>query len=589
MYYSQELIQEVREKNDIVDVISGYVSLSRKGRKDYWGLCPFHNEKSPSFSVSPHTQLYHCFGCGAGGTVFTFVQQYENFTFPEAMKFLAQRANISLPEIQYTDEMRKKEGRRAKLLEINKEAGVYFYRQLRSENGTLGKRYFEERELSKETMDKFGLGYSLQYSNDLVKYLKQKGYDDELIRAAGLGNYNEKYGMCDKFINRVMFPILDINHRIIGFGGRVLGDAKPKYLNSPESEIFDKSKNLFGLNHARTSRKNHIILCEGYMDVIAMHQAGFTEAVASLGTAFTEGQANLLKRYTRDVYLAYDSDGAGVKAALRAIGILREASIGASIINMEPYKDPDEFIKNLGVDEFQKRIDEAENSFLFEIRMLQRDYKMDDPEHQTRFQTEIARKLCKFEDEMERNNYLLTVSKRFDINPEALRKKVIHLASEQGLLTRPVQPKSGIQKKDGKDGAKKSQRILLTWLVNEPELFRKIDGYITPDDFTDELYGKVAKKLFENHNAGNDDPAGIIDSFESMEEQRLAAEVFHTSLDNIETKIEREKAIHDIVLSVKRSSFEYYSEKMGTDVSALQQVIAGKKALEALEKMHFSL
>ncbi|MBP3470349.1 MAG: DNA primase, partial [Lachnospiraceae bacterium] len=305
MYYPEEVVEEIRQKNDIVDVISGYVRLKRQGN-NYFGLCPFHSEKSPSFSVSPGKQMYHCFGCGVGGSVITFVMEYENFTFPEAVRFLAERVNVQLPEMEYTEEMKKKEGRRARLLEINKEAAKYFYYMLRNEQGDLGKRYLTERRLTEETMKKFGLGYSLQYSDDLVKYLKNKGYDDQLIRDSGLAVYNEKYGMGDKFYNRVMFPIQDINHRVIGFGGRVMGDAKPKYLNSPETEIFDKSRNLYGLNFARTSRKSGIILCEGYMDVIAMHQAGFSQAVASLGTAFTPGQAVLLKRYTQDVYLAYD-------------------------------------------------------------------------------------------------------------------------------------------------------------------------------------------------------------------------------------------------------------------------------------------
>ena len=592
MYYPEEVVEEIRQKNDIVDVISGYVRLKRQGN-NYFGLCPFHSEKSPSFSVSPGKQMYHCFGCGVGGSVITFVMEYENFTFPEAVRFLAERVNVQLPEMEYTEEMKKKEGRRARLLEINKEAAKYFYYMLRNEQGALGKRYLTERRLTEETMKKFGLGYSLQYSDDLVKYLKNKGYDDQLIRDSGLAVYNEKYGMGDKFYNRVMFPIQDINHRVIGFGGRVMGDAKPKYLNSPETEIFDKSRNLYGLNFARTSRKSGIILCEGYMDVIAMHQAGFSQAVASLGTAFTPGQAVLLKRYTQDVYLAYDSDEAGVKAALRAIGILREASIGAKIINMQPYKDPDEFIKNLGTEEFEKRIENAENSFLFEIRMLQRNYKLEDPEEKTRFYTEIARKLCQFEEEMERENYLAAVAEQYQINPQSLRKMVagIALVSPGGAQQIKLQEiRSGIRKKNtADDSVKKAQRVMLTWLSEEPGLFTKIEGYITPEDFTDELYHKVAEQLFERHAKGNDSPAGIIDMFEDTEDQRIVAEIFNTPLERIETKEEKEQAVHDIILNLKKNSFAYYSSRLGTDVNAIQQVIAGKKALETLERLHISL
>lgn len=401
MYYPEELIEEVRTRNDIVEVISGYVRLQKKG-SNYFGLCPFHNEKSPSFSVSPGKQMYYCFGCGAGGNVITFLMEYENQTFPEAVRTLAQRAGIALPEADDSKEARQADSRRAKLLEINKEAAKYFYYQLRTERGSVGMEYLRKRELSDETMNHFGLGYANKYSNDLIQYLKSKGYSEDLIRDAGLCNVDEKHGMYDKFWNRVMFPIQDINHRVIGFGGRVMGDGKPKYLNSPETEIFDKSRNLYGLNFARTSRKGNVILCEGYMDVIAMHQAGFTQAVASLGTAFTSGQASLLRRYANEILLSYDSDGAGVNAALRAIGILKEAGMTGRVINLEPYKDPDEFIKALGGEEFQKRLDHAENSFFFELRQLQKNYDLSDPEQKTAFHREIARKLCTFSEEVER-------------------------------------------------------------------------------------------------------------------------------------------------------------------------------------------
>ncbi|MBR1692611.1 MAG: DNA primase, partial [Lachnospiraceae bacterium] len=362
MYYPEEVVEEIRTKNDIVDVISGYVRLQKKG-SNYFGLCPFHNEKTSSFSVSPARQMYHCFGCGAGGNVFTFVMNYENYTFPEAIQMLGERAGVKLPEVEPDEEAKRKAGRRKRLLDANREAAKYYYYQLRMPKGQAGYQYLKRRELSDETIKAFGLGFSNKTSNDLYLYLKQKGFEDEILTAAGLISHNERMGMCDKFWNRVMFPIQDINHRVIGFGGRVMGDGEPKYLNSQETEIFDKSRNLYGLNFARSSRKGNLILCEGYMDVIAMHQAGFTQAVASLGTAFTSGQANLLRRYTDTVLLSYDSDGAGVKAALRAIEILKEAGLSAKMINLVPYKDPDEFIKAEGTEAFQKRIDEAENSF----------------------------------------------------------------------------------------------------------------------------------------------------------------------------------------------------------------------------------
>ncbi len=590
MYYPDELVEEVRMKNDIVDVISGYVRLQKKGA-NHFGLCPFHNEKSPSFSVSGGKQMYYCFGCGAGGNVFTFIMEYENYSFPEAVKLLADRAGVDLPEIEYSDEVKKKEGKKAKLLEINKEAARYFYYQLRSGRGERGYRYLLERQLDEETMKKFGLGFASVSSNDLIQYLHSKGYADDLILEAGVASFDEKSGLHDKFWNRVMFPIQDINHRVIGFGGRVMGDAKPKYLNSPETVIFDKSRNLYGLNFARTSRQNHIILCEGYMDVIAMHQSGFTQASASLGTAFTIGQANLLKRYVKEVLLAYDSDGAGTNAALRAIGILKEAGISGRVINMEPYKDPDEFMKNLGAEEFRKRIEKAENSFFFELRMMEREYDLKDPESKTRFHREIAKKLCGFPEEVERENYLEAVAEKYHIGFENLRKLVAAYAAQTGLARPLTRPLSGLaeRKNTPEENRKKAQRLLITWITDEPEIYPKIAKYIAAEDFTEELYRKVADKLFAGLSKGEFNPAALISMFSDEEEQRQVAALFNTKLEELQTKQEREKALHDIIYTVKRNSYEYYSGRMGADVEALNQVIAGKKALEELSKTHISL
>ncbi len=589
MFYPEELIEEVRMKNDIVDVISGYVKLQKKGG-NHWGLCPFHNEKSPSFAVSGSKQMYHCFGCGVSGNVYTFIMGYENYTFPEAVKMLAGRAGVNLPEVEYTEEMRHKENKRARLLEVNKEAAKFFYYQLRSPHGAIGHEYLQKRELTEETMKKFGLGYAGKNGAYLVQYLKQKGFEDELIKEAGLATYSEKRGMLSQFWNRVMFPIQDVNHRVIGFGGRVMGDGEPKYLNSPETPVFDKRRNLYGLNFARTARSGNIILCEGYMDVIAMHQAGFSQAVASLGTAFTSEQASLLHRYTENVLLAYDSDGAGVKAALRSIGILRESGLTAKVINMSPYKDPDEFMKKLGKEAFQERIDQAENSFFFEIRIMEKDYDLKDPESKTKFYREIAKKLCGFSEEVERENYLQAVADKYGIGFENLRKLVNSHAARSGLV-RPIErPRSGVQQKNlPEESVKRSQRLLLTWLTDEPKLYKQIKRYISPDDFTEELYRQVATRLFADMEKGDYNPAGIISMFTDEEEQREAASLFNTVLPKLDTRQEREKAFRDILLSVKRNSYEYYTSKLGADVTALKQVIDGKKALEELAKTHISL
>ncbi len=590
-YYSDELIEEVRSRNDIVDVIGGYVRLKKKG-STYFGLCPFHNEKTGSFSVSPNKQMYYCFGCGAGGNVFTFLMQYENFTFGEAMQSLADRVGIELPQQEMTSAQRREADRRTRLLEINKEAAKYFYMLLRSPRGQKAYQYFKKRELSDETMQKFGLGYSDQYSDDLYRYLRKKGYDDDILKDSGLITIDEVRGGHDKFWNRAMFPIMDVHNRVIGFGGRVMGDGEPKYLNSPETRIFDKSRNLYGLNIARTTRKNQLLLCEGYMDVIALHQAGFDNAVASLGTALTSGHANLLKRYTKEVYLTYDSDGAGVKAALRAIPILKEVGIVTKVINMRPYKDPDEFIKALGAEEYQKRLDEAENSFLFEIRIMQENYDMNDPESKTAFYNEIAQKLLGFSEELERNNYIEAVAEKYQIGFDNLRKLVNNLAVKGGIVREHTPLKSGInENKKKEDGMKQSQKLLLTWLIEDTRLFGAIKGLVTAEDFTEELYHRVATELFAQFEAdGSVNPAQIISRFPEADEQKEIAGLFNARIHEIENKNDREKALKETIIRIKQNSIDYRTRNNNpTDLAAMMKIVEDKRALEKLEKLHISI
>ena len=434
MYYSQEVVDEVLANTDIVDVVSAHVHLKKQG-KDYVGLCPFHNEKTPSFSVIPGKNMFYCFGCGAGGSAITFLMKYNNCTFQEAMQDLADRAQITLPAPNYSEETKKREKHRQDLLAVNKEAATYYYKLLRSRKGERGMKYFTDRALSAETMKMFGLGFADGARSDLTDHLRKKGFSDELILESDVAVFNEKQGLHDRFFNRVMFPIQDVRGRVIGFGGRVLGDAKPKYINSSDTQIFDKGRNLYALNLARRTKADHMILCEGYMDVIAMHQAGFNQAVASLGTAFTPGQAALLRRYTKRVLLAYDSDGAGVRAALRNIGILRNGGLESSVIDLRPHKDPDEFIKAEGKEAFQARIDKAENSFFYELRILSQSYRMDDPASRTAFHREIARKLCGFADEIERDNYIAAAAEKYFIKTDSLRRLVAQYGNANGYGT----------------------------------------------------------------------------------------------------------------------------------------------------------
>ena len=582
MHYPDEFIEEVRMRNDIVDVIGNSVHLQKKG-SSYFGLCPFHNEKSPSFSVSRDKQMYYCFGCGAGGNVITFVMEYENFSFVEAVQYLAERAGMEIPKQEYSPEARRQADLKGTLLEIQKKAATYFYYQLKAGSGKAGYEYLKNRGLSDDTIRSFGLGFANPYPDDLYRYLKKEGYSDEILRESGLVKIEER-GAYDKFWNRVMFPIMDINNRVIGFGGRVMGDGSPKYLNSPETKIFDKSRNMYGMNVARRSRKPYLLVCEGYMDVISMHQAGFTNAVASLGTAFTAQHGLLIKRYVHEVILTYDSDTAGVKAALRAIPMLKEAGLSVKVLNMQPYKDPDEFIKNLGAEAFQERIDQAVNGFMFEIRNLRQQFDLSDPEQKTEFFNQTAEKLLVFEDEMEQNNYIEAVSREYGINYDILRKKVGAMGNRAGLVReRAAVVKSGIQKRSEKEDANhQARRLLLTWLCEEPAVYDKISSIIEPGDFTEELYRQVAEMLFAQLESGKRNPGEILNHFINDEEQyKEVAAIFNTKLKEGMTKEERNRAFRETVLRVKKNGLDYASRNV-QDVAQLQAIISAQKTLKTL-------
>ena len=588
MYYSDEIIEEVRSRNDIVDIISAYVKLQKKG-SSYFGLCPFHNEKSPSFSVSRQKQMYYCFGCGAGGNVFTFLMEYENYSFVEALRYLADRAGVDLPEQEYSEAERRRADEKAVLLEIHKRAAQFYYVQLKSSQGEQAMAYLRGRQLGDDTIKAFGLGYSSKFSNTLYQFLKSKGYADDMLAKSGLITMDEKHGPHDKFWNRVMFPIMDANNRVIGFGGRVMGDAKPKYLNSPETLIFDKSRNLYGLNRARTTRKSYFLLCEGYMDVISLHQAGFTNAVASLGTALTAGHASLIRRYVQEVYLTYDSDDAGTRAALRALPILKDAGITAKIIRMEPYKDPDEFIKNLGAEAFEERIEKARNGFMFSLEILEKDYDLKSPEGKTGFLNEAARRLGRFEEEIERNNYIEAVAEKYHTGYEELRRLVGKMAVREGLA-KPVQRPKTAGAKEKEDGIRKSQKILLTWLVSDERIFGQIKDYISPEDFSDGIYRKAAGLLFQQYHDGEINPARIMNYFTDEEEHREVAALFHTRIEELTSEREKEKALMETVLRIKNHSIETATRNLEpTDMAGLQRLMEAKKELQDLKKLHISI
>ena len=581
MPFDRIFLDELSARNDIVEIVSQYVQLKKSGA-NYFGLCPFHNEKTGSFSVSPDKQIFHCFGCGAGGGVITFIMKAEGLTFPDAVRYLAERAGMQIPEQGEAE--RKAARHRERLYALCRDAGRYYYDTLwRPENRT-AQQYFINRGLSRRTMNRFGLGYAPDSFHALIDAMTAKGYTREELMDAGLVSRSEKGHIYDRFRNRVMFPILDVNNRVIGFGGRVMGDGEPKYLNSPETKIFDKSRNLYGLNFARTSRAKYMLVCEGYVDVIAMHQAGFTNAVASLGTAFTSQHAMLLKRYTDQVILTYDSDGAGVKAALRAIPILKEVGMSIKVLNMKPYKDPDEFIKNLGKEEFQKRIDNAVGSFMFEISVIRNQYNMQDPESKTGFYNAVAKKLLEFPEKLERDNYTEAVAREYMIPEADLKNLVNSMGGLIGVTTREREyDKERIrQKKEKEDGIRKSQRLLLTWLIERPQLFEKIRGIITPEDFDDELYREAASMVFDEYEkTGSVNPAQILNHFIEGEEQyREVAALFHATLSESLNNEEQRRAFSETVKKIKKHSLDVKGKT--ADIRELQEIIRQQSELAAL-------
>lgn len=585
MRYSEDLIEEVRSRTDIVDLIGGYVTLKRAG-SSYKGLCPFHNEKTPSFNVNRQKQMYYCFGCHAGGNVITFMMEYNNMTFVEAIQFLADRAGVTLPQMEYSKEAQEQAEKKSALLEIHKAAATYYYYMLRRDEGSIGLSYLQKRGLSEETIRKFGLGYAGR-SGGLYRYLKNKGYSDELLKESGLFIFDEQKGVLDKFWNRVMFPIQDVRGKVIGFGGRVMGDGKPKYLNSPDTFLFNKRNNLFGLNIARATRRNNIILCEGYMDVITMHQAGFDNAVASLGTALTPQQANLLRRYTENVLILYDSDGAGRMAAIRAMPILKDAGIAARVVDLSPCKDPDEFILTLGNEEMEKRLATASDGFMFEISDLENRFRLNDPQERTAFQRETARRLLDFPEELERENYIEAVSRKYHFKPDALRRLVNKTALEgrpnPRRQTQTASGESGAAESKKKDnGIVRSEKLMLTYLANHPEAYELTKDYIGPGDFSDPLCRKIAEELYAQLAVGQANEASLVSLFADAGEQRMVAELFHTTIRTNDPSGQNVAFTDTVVRIMKASNERKLREWDGQNMDVIRDLADGKRKLEEI-------
>ena len=577
MYYGEDIVEEVRQKTDIVDLVGQYVHLKKKG-SSYFGLCPFHGEKTASFSVSPGKQIFYCFGCGKAGDCIRFLMEYENLSFVEALEELAERANVTLPKEEKRD--KGEEDLRYKILEINKQAALFYVKQLRSEKGKQGLAYCAKRKLSGESITHFGLGYAGKERDSLYQYCKSLGFKDRVLQESGLFSFKEN-GVYDKFFNRLIFPIMDLHNRVIGFGGRVMGDGEPKYLNSPETKLFDKSRNLFALNFSRKSRANYFILCEGYMDVISLHQWGFSEAVAALGTAFTEQQADLMKRFNSLIYLCFDSDGAGKKACKRAISILREKKLEGKVIRLSPYKDPDEFLKAEGKEAFEKRIEEAKNAFLWEVEEKKTEFDLHDPAGMQKYMESIAELLrTSFSDPVERENYLKAVAREQMLKAENLQ----HLVDKEEEKT---QLSFGLRKNVGRQEKKREEKWnspleeeFLSVLMQRNEFVDLAKIYIEEVDFQGDFAKEIYLKLLSGLSA-----KAILDSYQNEEEKyQKLVKLYHGDLYHMDLeKDEEKKLLSDYIRQLKLQKIEEKIKEV-TDAEGLSHCFKERDKWE-----HFSL
>ena len=587
MFYPEEIIEEIRIQNNIVEVVSEYINLTKKG-SSHFGLCPFHNEKTASFSVSEEKQMYYCFGCGAGGNVITFVMQKENYNFIETIQLLAKKRNILLPEAEYSEEVKMKIQEKQILLEIHKEAGRYFYYNLQQDSNSEIKEYLNRRGITDEIQKKFGLGYAKGNHYDLYDYLKSKGYSEGLILRSGLVIKSKRGSGCfDRFSDRLMFPIFDVHGRAIAFGGRVLDESHPKYLNSPETPLFEKNINLYALNYARVSRKKEMFVVEGYMDVIAMYQAGIHNVAATLGTAFTTGHAQLIKRYVTDIILLYDSDDAGVKATLRAIPILQSANIKVRVLYLPSKQDPDDYIAENGVEALVKLADEAIGTVAFQIQIIKSKYDLENVEQKIKFIQETAMLIAELESAVEQEIYIQQMAKEHNIEIDSLksevRKKMQKVATRPSRFTKKrIEAKKDITRSTSiQDGFFKTQSELLQIMCLYPNVLKKVQNYLKPEEFMDPFFKKLVSLIYERHIDGYiENPSQFSSCFETTEDQNKIANVFlaHRTYDNNEII---QKVVNDTVKKIKIKAIEECL-KTTTDIKELQNLLQEKKETDKL-------
>ncbi|MFR0822337.1 MAG: DNA primase [Clostridia bacterium] len=578
--YSDELIDEIRNGNDIVDVISQYVVLKRSGR-NFFGLCPFHKEKSPSFSVSPDKQIFHCFGCGVGGNVFHFVSKIENLNFKETVEMLADRCGVSLPLLDNEGDS-KTALLKSKVYEINTIAANFYHENLYKPSAKPAQEYVKKRKLDNATLKNFLIGYAGNY-NELATLLLQKGYTEEEMLASSLVNKTPDGKYIDRFRKRLMFPIQDVRNRVIAFGGRVLDDSKPKYINSPENVVYSKGRHLFGLNVAKRGDLKKIIIVEGYMDAISLHQRGITNAVASLGTAMTEAQGRLLRKSSEQVIIGYDSDGAGQAATMRGLEILQNLGCDIRILQLEGAKDPDEFVVKYGPERFEKEVDKSISLVEYKVKMLQKDLKLDQANDKIKFLKEIAKVLSKMDNEIEQEVYAEKIAKTYQISKEAIYAEIKKLDSPISQGTKTLEKtKPRLEDKKQEENVQNEQidrreRLIIYFLVNYPEeSYAILKQYIKPEDLKNERNQNILKKLYEEFEKGNSNTNNVLDWFTEEETINYLSWIMAYDFEIAEI----DKGIEDVLRSYQK---ERVIAKRNEIIKQLENKNLTKEETHALE------
>lgn len=578
MRYSDELIDDIKNSNDIVDIISQYVILKRSGR-NFFGVCPFHKEKTPSFSVSPDKQIFHCFGCGVGGNVIHFISKIENVNFRESLEMLAERAGITLPTIDSGVDS-KRQALKEKVYEINKEAAMFYHENLYKQNAKLAQEYVKNRKLDNKALKAFTIGYA-SGNSDLYKYLKQKGFTDEEIIASDLVNKSGN-SFVDRFRNRLIFPIQDVRNRYIAFGGRVLDKSLPKYINSPENIVYSKARNLYGLNVAKNAKSDKLIIVEGYMDVVSLHQRGIENVVASCGTALTEAQGRLLRKYAEKIIISYDSDSAGQAATLRGLEILSNLGCDIRILQMEGAKDPDEYVIKYGNGKFGILVEQAISLVEYKVKTLKKDLNLDNVNDKIKFLNEIAKLLSSVDNRMEQEVYIDKISKEYGISKEAIYAEInkLNYSKSQGASTLESNYKRKIIRKNDSipDALIKREDMIIGLLLNgKEEVYNQIKDILLPEDFRKEENQKIMQKLYEEFEKGNSNINNILEWFNDDEE--IISILTGIMADDYEIKDDK-KAILDLINNYKKEKLINRKKEIINCLNEGEVLEAENKSLE---------